>query len=45
VSVLGSLFPLVTVALAFAFGERISRSQSLGVAAALAGVVLVSLQI
>lgn len=45
VSVLGSLFPLVTVTLAFAFGERITRVQSLGVAAALAGVVLVSLQV
>ena len=45
VSVLGSLFPLVTVGLAFAFGERISRGQSLGVVAALTGVVLVSLQV
>ena len=45
VSVLGSLFPLVTVGLAFAFGERVSRVQALGVGAALAGVVLVSLQL
>jgi len=45
VSVLGSLFPIVTVGLAFAFGERIGRGQALGVAAALVGVVLVSLQV
>jgi drug/metabolite transporter (DMT)-like permease len=45
VSVLGSLFPVVTVTLAFAvLGERLSRSQALGVAAALVGVVLVSLR-
>ncbi len=44
VSVLGSLFPLVTVCLAFAFGERLSRLQALGVGAAIVGVVLVSLQ-
>jgi drug/metabolite transporter (DMT)-like permease len=45
VSVLGCLFPLVTVTLAFAFlGERLSRAQAAGVAAALTGVVLVSLQ-
>jgi drug/metabolite transporter (DMT)-like permease len=45
VSVLGCLFPLVTVTLAFAFlGERLSRAQAAGVAAALMGVVLVSLQ-
>ncbi len=44
VSVLGSLFPVVTVALAFALlGERLSRLQSAGVAAALAGVVLLAL--
>lgn len=45
VSVLGSLFPVVTVGLAFAFGERISRLQALGVAGALTGVVLVSVQV
>ena len=46
VSVLGCLFPLVTVTLAFAFlGERLSRAQAAGVTAALTGVVLVSLQI
>src|SRR5215207_2029334 len=45
VSVLGSLFPLVTVGLAFAAGERLSRAQSLGVVAALAGVVLVSVEV
>ena len=45
VSVLGCLFPLVTVTLAFALlGERLHRSQAAGVAAAIAGVVLVSLQ-
>jgi drug/metabolite transporter (DMT)-like permease len=45
VSVLGCLFPVVTVTLAFAFlGERLSRGQAAGVAAAIAGVVLVSLQ-
>jgi drug/metabolite transporter (DMT)-like permease len=45
VSVLGCLFPLVTVTLAFALlGERLRRSQAAGVAAAIAGVVLVSLQ-
>jgi len=43
VSVLGSLFPMVTVGMAFAFlGERLSRSQALGAVAALIGVVLVS---
>ena len=42
VSVLGSLFPLVTVGLAFAAGERVSHQQAVGVAAALAGIVLVS---
>jgi len=43
VSVLGSLFPVVTVALAFVLlGERLSRAQSAGVVAALAGVVLLA---
>ncbi len=43
VSVLGSLFPVVTVALAFVLqGERLSRLQSAGVAAALIGVVLLA---
>jgi len=45
VSVLGCLFPVVTVTLAFALlGERLHRSQGAGVAAAIAGVILVSLQ-
>ena len=45
VAVLGSLFPLVTVGLAFAFlGERLSRIQSAGVVGALVGVVLLSAQ-
>jgi len=45
VSVLGCLFPLVTVGLAFAFlGERLSRSQLLGAAGALIGSVLLSLR-
>lgn len=45
VSVLGCLFPLVTATLAFAFlGERLSRGQAAGVAAAITGVVMVSLQ-
>jgi drug/metabolite transporter (DMT)-like permease len=45
VSVLGSLFPIVTVGLAFAFlGERLGRVQALGVIAAIAGVVLVSMR-
>jgi drug/metabolite transporter (DMT)-like permease len=45
VSVVGSLFPVVTVGLAFALlGERLSRAQALGVAAALLGVVLVSIR-
>lgn len=42
VSVLGSLFPVVTVALAFVFaGERLRAPQYLGVALALTGTVLV----
>jgi drug/metabolite transporter (DMT)-like permease len=45
VSVAGSLFPVVTVGLAFTFGgERLSRLQALGVASAIVGVVLVSLR-
>ena len=45
VSVLGSLFPVITVGLAFALlGERLGRLQGVGVVAALAGVVLVSLR-
>jgi drug/metabolite transporter (DMT)-like permease len=44
VSVLGSLFPLVTVALGMGLlGERLSRSQAIGVAAALTGIVLIAL--
>jgi drug/metabolite transporter (DMT)-like permease len=43
VSVLGSLFPVVTVLLAVLIGgERLSRFQAGGVVAALAGVVLLS---
>lgn len=43
VSVAGSLFPIVTIGLAFALGgERLSRIQGLGVAGAIVGVVLVS---
>jgi drug/metabolite transporter (DMT)-like permease len=42
VSVLGSLFPIVTVGLAFAAGERVSPVQAAGIASALAGIVLVS---
>ena len=45
VSVLSSLFPLVTVGLAFAAGERVSAQQAGGVAAALVGIVLVSVQV
>jgi drug/metabolite transporter (DMT)-like permease len=45
VSVLGSLFPLVTVGLAFAGGERLSGVQAGGVTAALAGIVLISVQL
>lgn len=45
VSVLGSLFPVVTVSLAFLLlGERLSRGQGAGVAAAVAGTVLLSLR-
>ncbi len=44
VSVLGSLFPVVTVGLGMGvLGERLSRVQATGVAAALAGIVLISL--
>lgn len=42
VSVLSSLFPIVTVGLAYAAGERVSRRQAGGVAAALCGIVLIS---
>jgi len=43
VSVLGSLFPVVTVALALAFlGERLNRVQRVGVGATVLGVVLIS---
>lgn len=43
VSVLGSLYPLVTVLMAYAvLGERIAAAQRTGVVAALAGVVLIS---
>ncbi len=45
VSVLGSLFPLVTVGLAFAGGERMTGQQAAGVAAALSGIVLVSVHV
>ena len=44
VSVLTSLYPVVTVALAQALlGERMSRLQTAGVAAAFAGVILIAL--
>jgi drug/metabolite transporter (DMT)-like permease len=44
VSVLGSLFPVVTVGLGVALlGERMSRAQVLGVGAALAGIALIAL--
>jgi drug/metabolite transporter (DMT)-like permease len=43
VSVLASLYPVVTVALAWAYlRERLDLSQAVGVAAALGGVVLIS---
>jgi len=44
VSVVGSLFPVVTVGLGVALlGERLSRAQAIGVTAAMAGVVLIAL--
>lgn len=44
VSVVGSLFPVFTVSLGVALlGERLSRAQAIGVAAALSGVVLIAL--
>jgi drug/metabolite transporter (DMT)-like permease len=44
VSVLGSLFPVITVGLGVALlGERLSRAQAAGVAAAMTGVVLIAL--
>ena len=43
VSVLGALFPVFTVGLAaIVLAERLSREQAIGVAAALAGVVLIA---
>ena len=43
VSVLGSLFPVVTVGLGVVvLGERLTRTQATGVAAALAGIVLIA---
>ncbi len=43
VSVLASLYPVVTVLLArFLLGERVQRAQSLGVVVTLAGVVLIT---
>ncbi len=44
VSVVGSLFPVVTVGLGVVLlGERLSRAQAIGVTAAMAGVVLIAL--
>jgi drug/metabolite transporter (DMT)-like permease len=44
VSVLGSLFPVVTVGLGVALlGERMSRTQAVGVLAALTGIALIAL--
>ena len=44
VAVLGSLFPVVTVGLGvWLLGERLSRAQGAGVAAALLGIVLIAL--
>jgi drug/metabolite transporter (DMT)-like permease len=44
VSVLGSMFPVVTVGLGIALlQERLSRTQTIGVAAALTGIVLIAL--
>jgi drug/metabolite transporter (DMT)-like permease len=44
VSVVGSLFPVVTVGLGVVLlGERLSRAQAIGVSAAMAGVVLIAL--
>jgi drug/metabolite transporter (DMT)-like permease len=44
VSVLGSLFPIVTVGLGVVLlGERLSRPQSIGVLAALVGIALIAL--
>jgi len=45
VSVLSSLFPIVTVGLAYAGGERVSGRQAGGVAAALCGIVLISVHV
>lgn len=45
VSVIGSLFPVVTVALAFVLlGERLTRGQGAGVLAAVVGTVLLSVR-
>lgn len=44
VSVLGSLFPVVTVGLGVTLlSERLSRVQAIGVAAALSGIVLIAM--
>jgi drug/metabolite transporter (DMT)-like permease len=46
VSVVGSLFPIFTVTLAFVLlRERVGRAQAAGVGATLAGVVLISAQV